>query len=164
MHVPVPPTSPGHTYTLNMLAHMYSHRHAYTLTCSLKHTHIHAGTHWQYILSHTYTRSHHHQDCPLFRLCPLRRRTKGYQWLGGRNRAPYPFAMPTALAQGSSHSPAWSGCHGGRGLPPEPPCGRRTSRRHSLLQEKNREEAMGRFWGGRTTGVGPGDPGCPLDG
>lgn len=171
MHALVPPTSPGHTHALNMITHMYSHRHAFSHALLDTHTHMqphadstffhtHTFTH-RYNHSDTYTHSHHHQDCPLFQLCPLGRRTKDYQVAGiGGTGPPYPFPVPTPIAEGSSYSPAWSGCHAGRGLPPEPPCGRRTSRRHSLLQE-NREEAMGHFRVDRPTGAGAGGPGWP---
>lgn len=52
--------------------------------------------------------------------------------------SPHPFPTPTPTVKGSSNSPAWSGSHARRGWPPAPPCGRRTSQKHSLLQEKKR--------------------------
>ena len=67
---------------------------------------------------------------------------------------------PSSTPQGQPHSPAWSGCRAERVWPPEPRCGRRTSRRHSLLQEKGRGEGtQKRGWQPCTAGQhGHGQP------
>lgn len=136
-----------HSHNPHLLVITHSQRHTYPPTRCLRHTHTHGNTHWQYILIHSHIHTHAqshtclHPLTPPSRTAPLPppvpslKKSQGLPdgW-DGRDRPPHP--MPTTMAQSSSYSPAWSGCHAGRGWLPEPPCGRRTSRRHSLLQEK----------------------------
>lgn len=104
--------------------HVLSHTRAHTCSHTLASPHIH---------SRTYVHAHRQQGPALcLHLCPLCRRAGAGTGPSSASRAP-------RRGPGSPCSPAWSGCHAGRGWPLEPPCGRRTSRRHSLLQEKENQ-------------------------
>lgn len=138
-----------HTDThLLTITHRHAHVHTptHTLACAYSRTgsHVLAGhpyTLHTYLQAHTIT--HIHPPIPPSEIAPLLptmtslKKGQGLPdgW-DGKAGPPCSFPTPTPIAQGNSDSPAWSGCHAGRGWPPEPPYGRRTSRRHSLLREK----------------------------
>lgn len=145
-----------YTHLVCTLTPTYSQSHTDTHTCTHQHTHwpartrVRAATCWQDIHTHstltcrlTHTITHIHPPIPPSEIAPLLptmtslKKGQGLPdgW-DGKAGPPCSFPTPTPIAQGNSDSPAWSGCHAGRGWPPEPPYGRRTSRRHSLLREK----------------------------
>lgn len=108
------------------------------------------------------------RDALLLRLCLADDQPEAEDgWDGGERFRPCPLPPPPCPPQGpgQSYSPAWFGCRAARGWPPGPRCGRRTSQRHSLPQEKEGEcvRATGSFRGGGGQGPQERGPGA-LDG
>lgn len=140
---------------------MHTHQHVYTCNtsmCVLGYTSLaYSPPHL-----HTLTRIYPLQGpqpgtVPLSPPVPPLKDSRGY-WVTATvgiwpvsSLSPHPFPTPTPTAKGSSNSPAWSGSHARRGWPPAPPCGRRTSRKHSLLQEKKRVMGLAE-WGPQERG------------